>query len=296
MSSHSVITAHLQLALYALLISTAFPIAAALGQDYPPVLTTWFRFLIAALGFALLLRLQNRLHWPGWRSVGRYALISFPITGFFLLMFVSGETASALHLGGLYTGVPIASLILGHLIWKTPLSKQRLLALFLGALAALWVMTEGHLSRLAGDWPLGNSIFLLACLLMAVYPMVLRSLYRSEPMMVITGWSMVTGCFWLTLAILVMQPQLSLPTYSQWQLIIWLAIGTTMFTFFLFKSASIVVGGGSAHAYGLLTPVLVIGINAYLEKPLPSLWVIPGIAMIFICLLWILYLDRQHPL
>ena len=294
MPHHPVIRAHLGLLLYAVLISTSFPIAAFMGQGVSPLWTTWGRFAIASVGFTLLLIRYRQLSWPGWRSVGRFALISLPMTGFFLLMFFAGETASALAMGSLTTLVPLLSCLLGWLASRQSPHPIRVLALCLGVAAALWVLTEGEWSILMqGGWPVGNSLYVLACLLMGGYPLVLKALHRGEPMLTVTGWSLITGTGWLTLALLLVQPQWVWPTLAQSGAILWLATATTMLTFFLFQSASLVVGGSSANAYALLSPALVLVINALQGKPWPSLWVLPAVLLIVISLLMLLQLDRR---
>ncbi|WP_028110376.1 DMT family transporter [Ferrimonas futtsuensis] len=295
MPQHPVIRAHLGLLLYAVLISTSFPIAAFMGQGFSPLWTTWGRFAIASLGFILLLARFRQLNWPGWRSVGRFALISLPMTSFFLLMFFAGETASALAMGSLTTLVPLLSCLLGWLVSRMAPHPARILALCLGVAAALWVLTEGELAMLMqGGWPVGNSLYVIGCVLMGGYPLVLKALHRGEPMLTVTGWSLITGTGWLTLALLLVQPHWEWPTLAQSGAILWLATATTMLTFFLFQSASLVVGGSSANAYSLLSPALVLVINTLQGKPWPSLWVLPAVVLIVISLLMLLQLDRRR--
>ncbi|USD37634.1 DMT family transporter [Ferrimonas sp. SCSIO 43195] len=294
MKDQPVVRAHLGLLLYAVLISTSFPIASFMGSSYSPLWTTWGRFAIAAAGFMLLMQYHRQLHWPGWANVGRYSLISLPLTGFFLLMFMAGETASSLAMGSLSTLIPLCSCLFAWLFWRQLPQPQRLLALCCGVAGALWVLTGGQLHQLSqGGWPPGNSLFVVACLLMGAYPLVLKSLHRGEPMLTVTGWSLITGCLWLSLALALLQPQWITPTTPQLAAIMWLATATTMLTFFLFQSASLVVGGSSANAYSLLTPALVLVIDLLMGKPLPSLWVLPGVGLIVITLLVLLKLDSD---
>ncbi|MBY6188746.1 DMT family transporter [Marinobacter hydrocarbonoclasticus] len=295
MSGHaSPVRAHLGLLLYALLISTSFPLATFLGSQYSPLLTTWLRFAIAALGFILLLLWQGRLSWPGWRDVSRYALISLPLTGFFLLMFVAGGSATALAMGALATLVPLFSALFSWCIWRVRPTGARWLALSLGAVGALWVLTNGNLSQLGQEsWPYGNSVFLIACLIMGLYPLVLKALHRGEPMVLVSGWSLITGTLWLTLAALFWQPELLWPAPAQWGAILWLALATTMLTFFLYQSAAVVVGGSSANAYSLLTPTFVLLLNVSLGAPWPPWQLIPGFLLTVLALIWLLKQDRQ---
>ncbi|MBY6019897.1 DMT family transporter [Ferrimonas balearica] len=290
----TVTRAHISLLIYALLITTSFPLAHYLGGQYPPLLTTWLRFLLASLGFMLVLGWRRQLAWPGWPAVLRYGLISLPLTGFFLLMFIAGQSATALAMGSLATLVPLFSAALAWLVWRTPVPLVRWLALLLGALGALWVLTQGEWQRLGqGGWPIGNTLFLAACLLMSSYPLVLKQLHRGEPMLQVTSWSLFTGTALLTLAMLVTGSQWFWPTPMQWSAIAWLATGSTMLTFFLFQSAALVVGASSAHAYSLLIPALVVLLNSILLQTWPGWQPLPGILLTVLALVWLLYQDRQ---
>ncbi|MBY5994238.1 DMT family transporter [Ferrimonas balearica] len=296
MGPHSSATkAHLALLLYAFLISTSFPLASFLGAHYSPLLTTLLRFAIAALGFGLLLAQRGRLRWPGWARVGRFALISLPLTGFFLLMFIAGQSATALAMGSLSTLVPLFSCLLAWLWLGQRPHAVRVGALVLGALGALWVLTGGQPDRLmTGGWPTGNTVFLLACLLMGIYPLVLKRLHRGEPMLEVTGWSLITGTGWLLIATVLWQPELQWPDGAQLSAILWLATATTMVTFFLFQSASLVVGASSANAYSLLTPGFVLLLAWPLGSALPGWQVLPGVGLTALALVALLRLDRRE--
>ncbi len=287
--------AHLALLLYALLISTSFPLASYLGERYPPLLTTLLRFALAATGFALLMARRGVLTWPGGRALAPYALISLPLTGFFLLMFRAGQSATALAMGSLATLVPLLSCLLGWLCWRMAPPPARLMALLLGAAGALWVLTAGDLARLsAAGWPRGNSEFLLACTLMAAYPLILKQLHRGEPMLVITGWSLISGTGWLLLAAGLEPPHWQWPDGGALAAILWLTLFTTMLTFSLFQSASLVVGGSSAHAYSLLMPALVVLLESGLTGRLPHWSLLPGLALTLLALGWLLRMDHQQ--
>lgn len=294
MAHHPVVRAHIGLLTYATLVSTAYPIASYLGSNYSPLLTTWGRFVVAALGFVALMLFKGQFSLPSIRTLGRYSLISFPLTGFFLLMFVAGETASSLAMGSLSTIIPLFSFLFAWLLWRQPFHFKRLAILSMGVTGALWVLTGGNFQLLIAEpWPIGNNLFIVACMLMGLYPLVLHSLHRGESMLTITGWSLITGVGWLSLGLLVLQPTLALPNVPQLAAIVWLAIATTMFTFYLFQTASMVVGGSSANAYNLLSPVLVLIITLFQGAPIPSLWILPGVAMIGLTLWMLMRQDKR---
>ncbi|WP_298444619.1 DMT family transporter [uncultured Ferrimonas sp.] len=286
--------AHLYLLIYAVLISTSYPLANFLGQSYPPLLTTLLRYLIAAVGFILLLLMRGQLNPIRLEAFGRYSVISLPLIAFFLLMFVAADSASAIAMSSLSTTVPLFSVLFAYLGWRQPSSLSRVLVLLGGGAGALWLISQGQLNHLLqGGWPLGNSQFLLGCAFMGLYPLLVKQLHRGEPMLVITGWSLICGCLWLLLVCAVVQPHWLWPSASQTVAIVWLATANTMLTFFLFQSASVVVGGSSASAYALLSPAIVIVINVLLGQPWPAPSVLLGLIPIFATLLWLLKQDQQ---
>ncbi|QIZ78235.1 DMT family transporter [Ferrimonas lipolytica] len=294
MNSPSVVRAHLYLLLYAVLIATSFPLASYLGQSYSPLLTTLARFSLAAIGFVVLLQKQRLLRGISVSQLLRYSAISLPLTGFFLLMFIAGESASAIDMSSISTTVPLFSVLFAYFGWRQRSSAVRVMALLLGVFGALWLISNANISSLGqGGWPIGNSIFLAACALMGLYPLILKQLHRGEPMLVITGWSLITGCGWLGLAVAAIQPAWQLPTSTQMAAILWLAVATTMVTFFLFQSASMVVGGSSANAYSLLTPAAVLLLNVGMGGGWPQPLVAVGVVPIIVALLWLLLQDRQ---
>ncbi|WP_169628103.1 DMT family transporter [Ferrimonas senticii] len=286
--------AHLYLLLYAVLISSSFPLANYLGQSYPPLLTTLLRYLLAALGFIVLLAVRGQLRPISCSDFGRYLLISAPMVGYFLLMFVAGSSSSAVAMSALSTSIALFSLLFAWLGWRQPMAPRRLLMLLLGVAGALWIISGGNPLALGQQsWPIGNSVFVLACALMGLNPLVIRHWHRGEPMLQLTAWSIIAGTLLLAIGTLLWQPPLSWPDHNQWLAIGYLATISTMVTFFLFQSASLVVGGSSANAYGLLAPALVFIINGVIGIGWPQWQQAIGLIPILLTLIWLLRDDQN---
>jgi drug/metabolite transporter (DMT)-like permease len=168
---------------------------------------------------------------------------------------------------------------------------MRTVALLIGLIGALWVLFGGYWPSVL-KWDLGMSLFLLGCFLLALYPLALKQWGQSGSLLETTTWVLITGTLWLLLAQLFFGTVWQIPDMDSLKAISWLAVITTMVTFFLFQYASLSVSGDSAHAYGYLNPVLVVVIGMFQDQPWPDVRVWPGMALV-ITALFIIQLQDQ---
>ncbi len=269
--------------LAACLVSTSFTVGAAIARDLDPLLLTLLRFTVAALLFLPLAGRRQPLRIPSPGRLAGYGAIAFCLTGFFWLMFLALRSTTALNTSALYTTVPGLSGLYGSLLLGEHLGRSRLTALFLGMTGALWVIFRGDVHRLATlEYNRGDLIFLAGCLLMALYTPLVKKFHRGEPMEVMTFWILATGVAWLACFSL---PQMAAfdPTavpLRAWLGIAYLAVFTTMITFFLSQWATLHIGPTRVMAYSYLYPALVIGIDWLCGHGLPPPAVWPGVAIV----------------
>jgi len=267
----------------AALVSTSFTVGAAIARDLDPVLLTLLRFIVAALLFAPLVGRRHSLRPPPLPRLGRYATIAFCLTAFFWLMFLSLRFTTALNTSAIYTTVPGLSGLFGALLLGERLGRHRLAALGLGMVGALWVIFRGDMQRLlALDGNRGDAIFFSGCLLMALYTPLVKKFHRGEPMEVMTFWLMVTGVAWLLLFSLPKLATFSPATVPAraWAGILYLAVFTTMITFFLSQWATLHIGPTRVMAYSYLYPGFVLVIDWLFGHGLPPAAVLPGIGIV----------------
>jgi len=267
----------------AFLVSTSFTVGKAITPTLDPVVLTLLRFILATILFAPYVQYAFGLSFPGWRALGRYSLISGALVGFFWLMFLSLRITQPMNTSIIFTTVPGISGLFSWFLVKERLGVHRLLALVLAMVGALWVIFEGNLQQLLRlQLNHGDLIFFAGCLMMALYMPLVKLFHRGEPMAVMTLWIMVTGTLWLLLFAL---PRFSSIHWSQIPSMTWLGIGylaifTTVITFFISQWATLHLGPTRVMAYSYLYPPLLVVLEWCLHRRLPPSSTLTGILII----------------
>ncbi len=274
---------HSLMVLATIIVSSSFTVGAAITHGLEPSVLLLVRYGLATLCLAPLLVRQHGFTLPGGRQLLGYSLISASTVGFFWCMFESLRYTSAFNTSIIFTLVPGISGIYSALFLKERLGRYRILAVGFGLLGALWVIFQGDLQRfLALELNYGDLLFLIGCFMMAAYPPLVKKLHRQEPMMVMTFWVLATGMGWFFLLAL---PGLASVDWSGieasvWAGIIYLALFSTILTFYLTNIATIHLGPTRVIAYSYFYPAFVLVINWGLGKGLPPAIILPGVAVI----------------
>jgi len=135
----------------------------------------------------------------------------------------------------------------------------------------------------------GDLIFLVGCLFMGAYSPLVKKIYAGEPMEVMTFWVI----FMATLLLFI----LSLDNFDQVQWLAvesrvylglaFLAIFTTLFSFFVLQMATVKIGATKVAAYGFLTPIMVIALSAVLGDGVVGWNIAPGVMLVLLAMLLI---------
>lgn len=279
------------------LVSSSFLVGKRLTYDLDPAVLTLIRFLLAVLLFAPYVGWKYGLSFPAWRALMRYAAISASIVIFFWCMFLALRTTSPLNTSALFTLVPGISSLIGGLLLRERLGRFRLLAMAFGLIGALWVVFRGDPGRLfALDLNQGDLIFLAGCLAMGFYTPLVMLFHRREPMAVMTFWVLATGLVWL---LILASPGLAATDWSLvgpevWAGIAYLAIFTTIITFYLTQIAIPYLGSSRVMAYSYFYPAMVLGLDWLLGHSLPPLPTLPGV-LIVIAAMFVLQHGAGRP-
>lgn len=282
--------------LASLLVATSFPVVASISGRLDSSILTFFRFsLAAALFFPVVYYRHPKELFPNPRVLGRYALLSLPLVGFFVAMFEALKTSNPINTGALFTCAPAFTTILSLCFLKETLSKARTLALILAMLGTLWVIFNGSLEQLLSiELVIGDAHFLAGTFSLAIYGVLVKGIHSGEPMAVVTFWTLATGALWLAAftASDLMKLDPRALTLDLTGAIAYLACFTTLVTFSLTQSAIIVLGPTRAMAYNYLNPTLVLLLVWVLEDS-PRPWrIAPGIAL---TLASMFVLQRSKP-
>ena len=269
------------------LVSTSFTAGKAIAHGMDPAVLTLLRFIVATLLFLPYIQYKHGLHLPAKRCLFGYTCISFVLTGFFWLMFISLRSTTALNTGVIFTLVPGISGLYSAVLLKERLGKYRLIAMIPGTVGAMWVLFHGSLTEfLAFDLNSGDLIFFISCLLMALYTPLVRFFHQDEPVSLMTFWILVTGSGWLLLFCGHQLPTVSWGSVSLkiWAGIIYLAIFSSIVTFFLSQFCTLYLGPTRVMAYSYLYPPCIVLIEWCLGHPLPSFHVVPGLGLIIVAM------------
>lgn len=269
--------------LTATLVSTSFTVGKAIADGMDPTVLTLIRFICATLFFLPYVHRKYGITRPVPTSLLRYGVISLVLVGFFILMFLSLQYTTALNTGVIFTLVPGISGVYSMILLSERLGRNRLLALMLAMIGAVWVLFHGNPANLmAMELNRGDLIFFCGCLLMALYTPLVKLFYRGEPMAVMTFWILLTGCGWL---LLMAAPKLMTTPWAAiepaiWIGIVYLAVFCTIITFFLSQWSTLHLGPTRVMAYSYLYPPLILLIDWSLGHGLPPERTLPGIILI----------------
>ena len=274
---------HCLMLLSSVIVSSSFAVGEAITHGLEPSVLLLVRYVVAVLCLAPVLLYNHGLSIPTVKQLGGYSLISASTVGFFWCMFESLRYTNALSTSVIFTLVPGISGIYSAIFLKERLGRGRLWALFFGMVGALWVIFRGDLNRLLGlEVNHGDLLFLAGCFMMAAYTPLVKKLHHHESMMVMTFWVLVTGTGWLLLLSFAGLGAVDWQGVETrvWAGIVYLAVFSTIITFYLTHISTLYLGPTRVMAYSYFYPAFVLIINWGLGKGLPPAIILPGVAVV----------------
>ena len=282
----SLFAIHLLMIVCAMLVSTSFTVGAAITRHLDPAALTLIRFVLAAV------ILGPYVHWRQGLAaspsfIGRCGLISACLVIFFWCMFLALRFTTAINTSVIFALVPSFSGLYAFFLVGERMRWPQLVALVCGMIGAVWVIFRGDPALfLAMAWNKGDMIFLVGCLAMGLYTPLIKLLHRGESMLLMTFWILITGSGWLLLfggSHLLAVPWGSVPL-AAWAGVCYLALFTTVITFFLTQYCTPFLGPTRVMAYSYLYPGLVLVIDLVMGHGLPELVVLPGIIAVLVAM------------
>lgn len=264
-----------------MVVSTSFPVGAAITQGLDSLLIALLRFSLATALLAPFVAWRYGIRFPGFSALARYGAISLFFVVFFWGMFEALRYTSALNTAAIFTLLPTFTAVASFVLLKDRLNAVAMTALVVGMGGAVWVVFRGDgAAFMALKVNRGDVIFLIATASMGLYGTLVKRLYRGEPMIQMTFWTLLCGAAWLLVLSL---PQLggvawATVPFTVYAGIIYLGISTVI-TFFSFQWSATVIGPTKVMSYSYLNPVLVllIGLGLGRAAPWTALW--PGLLM-----------------
>ena len=295
---------HCLMVLASIIVSSSFTVGEAITHGLQPSALLLVRYVVAVICLAPLVVVNHGFKLPPAGRLCGYSLISVSTVGFFWCMFESLRYTNALNTSVIFTLVPGISGIYSAIFLRERLGRGRLWALFFGMVGALWVIFRGDIKRFLGmEVNHGDLLFLAGCFMMAAYTPLVKRLHKQESMVVMTFWVLVTGTvmlFLLSFSGLDAVDWQGVET-KVWAGIVYLAVFSTIITFYLTHIATLYLGPTRVMAYSYFYPAFVMVINWGFGKGLPPLAILPGIAVVTlatIVLQWdskiLPYWSRKH--
>ncbi|MFC1844092.1 DMT family transporter [Thermodesulfobacteriota bacterium] len=269
--------------LASIIVSSSFTVGEAITHGLKPSALLLVRYIVAVVCLAPIVAVNHGFSLPSARRIGGYSLISASTVGFFWCMFESLRYTDALNTSVIFTLVPGISGVYSAVFLKERLGRGRLWALFFGMIGALWVIFRGDPERLlALDVNNGDILFLAGCFMMAAYTPLVKRMHRQESMVIMTFWVLVTGSVWL---LLLASSGLGAVDWQGvemqvWIGIVYLAVFSTIITFYLTHISTLYLGPTRVMAYSYFYPAFVLIINWGLGKGLPPVIILPGVVVV----------------
>lgn len=253
--------AHLLVLLATFLVAGSFIASAKLSGVIDSISLTLFRFFVASLFLAPIIFLNKRYREKVLSTMPRAMIISLFYSLYFIGLFKALETTTALNTGTLFTLVPLLTAILCIFFLKQELSLKQLFIYLVGIVGTCIVVFKADINLFLNfSLNQGDIIFLFAIVAMALYSITLKLLHKKDDeLLVLVFCTLIGGCIWMFLTLKILDIPL------EWGKIegdlifymLYLIIGATLFTLYLYQQGSIAIGPKKLMAYVYLNPVAI---------------------------------------
>ncbi len=277
------VNAHIMILIATILIAGSFLASQKLSSIIDPISLTLLRFILAlAFLSPIVIFNKDRLK-EVIKVVPKAMIVSLVYTLYFIGMLKALEDTTVLNSGAIYTLVPLMTAILCIFFFKEKIALKQLFIYFLGIISTCIVVFNADLNLfLSLLLNKGDIVFLLASFSMALYPVFIKLLYsKKDELLVLVFATLIGGIIWMSLTMQI----LNIPyawnklDLNHIYLLLYLVIGTTIITLFLYQKATLVLGAKKVMAYIYLSPALVAIIMFLFEGYTISFGVFIGILL-----------------
>lgn len=259
-------------------------VAKPLVRTFDPFTVAFLRFAVATviiLPFFLRERVNHRSLLRNLIPVSIFSALNVAL--YYLGLTTSTATSATI----VYTATPLVVAAIAHWWLKEQLTPKKLAGIFLGIAGAIMVVAIPALEQgvpISGD-PRGNFFFAAAVFSWAIYTIGSRRVMTQQgysPLSV-TAVSLVVSCV-VFLALMLLSPYqrqwIELVNPDTIALLVYLGLGVTVATFFLYQWIIQRVGATTASVYLYLQTLFAVLFNVvYLQEVLTP-WVAIGGAMV----------------
>ena len=290
--------AHTLVFIATILIAFSFIVSGKLSGLIDPISLTLFRFVFAfivLLPFILLIKVYRE---KIKQSFFKGLKISLFYSLYFILLFKSLETTSALNTATLFTLVPLVTAVFANFVFHNKLNFLKLFIYIIGMIGTIIVIFDGSMDAIISlSFNKGDIVFLFAVLSMAIYSISAKYFYeKDDNALVITLTTLFGGIIWMSLALLIFDIPLEwtkIQGENLWYML-YLSIGATLMTVFLCQKATVTIGPNNVMAYVYFNPAIVAFIMYIFEGQSINIVVLIGILISFFATLFLLKLSKNR--
>lgn len=282
---------HLAMLLFSVIVAGSFSLGSIIANDVSPSALTALRFLIAFIVIGLVAYKKDGFHQTDFTASWRYFLLGGVFVTYFVLMFQALKTAPPISTSAVFTLTPLLSAVAGYFLLKQLINTRISIALFIGAVGALWMIFRADINALINfNVGSGEIIFFIGCIFHAVYTPLVRKLNRGETPLVFTSGTLLAGALILFLFFWrdIFSTSWSDLSLVFWMCLLYLAIFASAITVWLIHHATMRLPSSKVMAYTYLIPSWVILWELVLGNSPPSLIVLMGLLLIIVSLLMLL--------
>ena len=290
--------AHTLVFIATILIAFSFIVSGKLSGLIDPISLTLFRFVFAfivLLPFILLIKVYRE---KIKQSFFKGLKISLFYSLYFILLFKSLETTSALNTATLFTLVPLVTAVFANFVFHNKLNFLKLFIYIIGMIGTIIVIFNGSMDAIISlSFNKGDIVFLFAVLSMAIYSISAKYFYeKDDNALVITLMTLFGGIIWMSLALLIFDIPLEWTKIQGENLLymLYLSIGATLMTVFLCQKATVTIGPNNVMAYVYFNPAIVAFIMYIFEGQSINIVVLIGILISFFATLFLLKLSKNR--
>ena len=255
------IKAHILLLIATFLVAGSFIASQKLSGVIDPISLTLCRFVFASIILSPFIFINEKYRSKVLSTLPRGMIIGFFYSLYFIGLFKALESTTALNTGTLFTLVPLLTAIFAIFLLKQKFGLVQFITYFVGILGTCIVVFKGNLQLfLKFELNEGDIIFLFAIISMSLYSISTKFVHKKgDELIVLVFTTLLSGIIWMSIALLVMDIPL------QWGKItgnlvyymLYLIIGATIFTVYLYQQASINLGPKKVMAYVYINPACV---------------------------------------
>lgn len=278
---NEIIKAHILAIIAIILVAGSFLASMKISGVIDPISLTLLRFLLAFLILTPFIVFNKNKVSSVIKVFPKAMIVSLFYTLYFIGILKALEYTTVLNTGSIYTLVPLMTAILCIFFFKEKIPLKQLFVYILGIISTCIVVFNADINLLLSfNLNKGDAIFILASFCMALYPIFIKVLYsQKDDPLVLAFTTILGGILWMTLTIQI----LGIP--YEWNKVelnhlyalLYLVIGATIITLFLYQKATLVLGAKKIMAYIYLNPAIVAISMFLFEKQTISLGVIVGI-------------------